>query len=324
MTAKNDTLDYILQRIASGPKPAILSHPSPDGDSVGSSVALWHLLNTAGIESFVAIPGPIPRRYEFLVQDINPVPVPLDLSGMVAIVLDCSDEHRLSRIGQSLNQAALVVNLDHHRGNTRFGHLNHVDPSASAVGELIYTMFCPGSIPQPAAQALFTAIYTDTGRFSFSNTSARALEIASRLVAQGAAPNEIYHQVYQNRSPGYYRFLAKALDRIELLFQGKVALVVLDRPLLDAYGIADWDLEGFEEYPRGLAGVEIAGVVREQPDGSVKLSLRSRGSRDVAAIARELGGGGHVNAAGAQMDLNPSQVVERLKHILAGEMDGND
>lgn len=315
----NSTLEHIRRRIFSAPKPVvILSHPSPDGDSIGSSVGLWYLLQD--IEAVVAIPQPIPQRYDFLLRDLPLKSPPLDLSGQTAVVLDCSDAQRLERIGQSLTKAALVINIDHHQGNTYFGHLNHVDPAASAVGELIYAMFSGSTITPPAAQALFTAIYTDTGRFSFSNTSANALQAAAGLVKRGAEPNRVYHQVYQNRSARYYRFLAKALERIELICRGRAALVILDRQLLAAYKIADWDLEGFDEYPRGLEAVEVAAVIRELPDNSVKLSLRSRGDHDMAAIARELGGGGHFNAAGAHLTGKTDNLVERLKTLLAREL----
>lgn len=319
---ENNSLEQIKQRIASGPEQAvILSHPAPDGDSIGSSVGMWHLLRKRA--TLVAIPQPIPRRYNFLLRDIPLHSVPLDLTGKTAIVLDCSDEQRLGRIGQSLAEAALVVNIDHHRGNTHFGHLNYVDPAASAVGELIYAMFSEQNIPPSAALALFTAIYTDTGRFSFSNTSANALQVAACLVALGAEPNLVYHQVYQNRSARYYRFLARALERIELICHGRAAVVILDRQLLAEYEINDWDLEGFDEYPRGLAEVEVTAVIKEQPDKTVKLSLRSRGGRDVAAIARELGGGGHLNAAGAQLDWETGKLVAHLKKRLAGEFGNN-
>ncbi len=324
MSKQNDSLDTIRQRIVNMGLPvAIFSHPAPDGDSIGSTVGLWHLLNTLGCSVEAVIPQPMPGRYQFMLKGVHCSPPPVDVKGKVAVVLDCSDEKRLAATGQDVSQASLVVNIDHHRGNTRFGELNHVDVSASAVGELILELYAGDPITPEAAQALFTAIFTDTGRFSFVNTTSRALTAAARLVEMGAKPNTSYAWIYQNKNINYYRFLAAALAKIEVLCQGKAAILVLERATLEKYGIPDWDLEGIEDYPRSLAGVEIAATVREQDDGTVKVSLRSRGKRDVAAIARSLGGGGHLNAAGTHVDWPTSQLLDKLTQAIDRELSCN-
>ncbi len=324
MKKENDSLNTIRQRIVSTGLPvAIFSHPAPDGDGIGSTVGLWYLLKALGCSVEAVIPRPLPDRYDFMLDGVDCFTPPVDVKGKIAVVLDSSDEQRLAAIGQDVCQASLVINIDHHRGNTRFGHLNHVDISASAVGELILELYGGDPVPPQAAQALFTAIFTDTGRFSFANTSARALTAAARLVDMGAMPSVSHANVYQNRDINYYRFLAVALGKLQVLYNGKAALLVLERSLLDKYGIPDWDLEGLTDYPRSLAGVEIAATVREQADGTVKVSLRSRGKRDVAAIARNLGGGGHLNASGVHVDWPTSQLLEKLTQAIDRELSRN-
>lgn len=320
MAAPNTDAALIRHRLLGARQPVcILSHPYPDGDSVGSAIGLWGILTAAGITAQTVFDS-VPRVYEFLTTRAEIYRPPLDLEGKIAVVLDCSTRARLQEVGLSLAGAALIVNIDHHRGNEYFGHLNYVDCQAAAVGEIIHRIFgvCPQYYSPEVAEALFTAIFTDTGRFSYGNTTADSLQTAATLVEYGASPQRIYNFLYQNRSPVYLAFLGQALTRIQLHFSGQLALLPLERDLLLAHGLEDWELEEINDYPRSLAGVKVSVVLREIGQGKVKASLRSKGL-DVAAIARGFGGGGHRNAAGVTLTLPLAEVMGQFLQYFEGE-----
>lgn len=300
---------------------AILSHPNPDGDSIGSTLGLWGILTAAGRAVEPVLP-PLPTIYTYLNRGIETYAPPVSLAGKIALVLDCSDIARLGQSGQSLEGAISVVNIDHHQHNDYFGDINYVDTAAAATGEIIHLLFKDDEhlITPEVAEALYLAIATDTGRFSYSNTRAETFESAASLVRLGADPARVYNRLYQNRSVGYLAFLAQALVGIELYCGGKVAILPLAKALFDQYSLAEWELEEISDYPRSLAGTQVAIVLRESEAGRVKISFRSKGV-DVANIARAFGGGGHHNAAGATLDSPLGEAKARLLHYIEGVSD---
>lgn len=307
----------IRTALLTAPAPVlILSHPFPDGDSIGSTVAVARLLAAAGIKTEPVL-APVAASYAFLTQGLEILSPPIDATNKVVLVLDCSDVARLHEAGHSLVGARQVINIDHHRGNEYFGDLNYVDSAAAAVGEIIHRLFRDYRQYYSAAvaEALFTALMTDTGRFSYANTSSPCLKAAAELVELGAEPQRVYNCLYQNRSRGYLALLAQALPLIELHFSGRVSLLPLSKELLASSGVDDSELEEINDYPRSLAGVEISVVLKESGPNQTKASLRSKAC-DVAAIARSLGGGGHLNAAGITFALSLTtarqQLLERL------------
>lgn len=322
MAKKNTELaqirDYLLAAEASV---FILSHPFPDGDSIGSSLGAHRILTAAGIKSQPVL-SDLPKVYEFLAADTQIIKPPANLQGQIALVLDCGDLARLRQAGHSLDGAAKVINIDHHLHNELFGDFNYVDSKAAAVGQIIHQMFCdfPQYYTPQAAEALYIALVTDTGRFSYSNTTAEALRAAANLVELGACPQQVYNQIYQNRSLDYIIFMSQALSRIELHFSGKVALLPLESQFLARHNLADWELDEINDYPRSLTGVQVSIVLRENPEGDVKASLRSKG-KNVAAIARAFGGGGHNNAAGATLRMPLAEARALLLQHLEQEND---
>ena len=302
MAKKNTELaqirDYLLAAEATV---FILSHPFPDGDSIGSSLGVHRILTAAGVKSQPVL-SELPKVYESIAADTQIIKPPANIHGQIALVLDCGDLVRLHQAGHSLEGAAKVINIDHHLHNEYFGDFNYVDSKAAAVGQIIHEMFrdFPQYYSPQAAEALYIALVTDTGRFSYSNASADALRAAANLVDLGACPHLVYNRIYQSRSLDYISFISQALSRIELHCAGRVALLPLERQFITRHNLEDWELEEINDYPRSLTGVEVSVVLRETQDGDIKASFRSKG-KNVAAIARAFGGGGHNNAAGATL-----------------------
>lgn len=290
----------------------IFSHPRPDGDSVGSTIGLYYLLREAGVQAVPVLPTPVPQMFEFLYRDIEFLSPPVDIKGKTAVVLDCSDLKRLGQTGQNLSQAAQIINIDHHLNNEMFGNYNYVDPQAAAVGQIIYSMFSDGSYPREAAQALYTALYTDTGRFSYSNTTATTLAVAAALVEWGASPQVVYNEIHQRKTREYYHLLAEVLGSMNLSCQGKVASITLRRDLLSRFAVEDWELDDLNDYPRSLNGVVVSIIFKEVEENSVRVSLRSKGLVNVATVAGDLGGGGHHNAAGINFDMPLALAQEKV------------
>ena len=320
METKSSNLISVRDSILALTEPVyIFSHPHPDGDSIGSTIGLYYLLESRGIKAHPVFPGPIPTTLSSLAADVELLQPPIDVRGKNIVVLDCSDLKRLHQTGQRLEDAKLVINIDHHLNNDLFGDVNYVDPSAAAVGQILHNMFYGnGPYPIQAAQALFTALFTDTGRFSYGNTDSLALTAGAELVNLGAEPQVVFNSVFQSRSINYYQFLVQALDKISLSFDNRVALMVLEDKLLKQYSLEDWELDDLNDYPRSLRGVLVSGILKETAEG-IRVSLRSKGNLDVAAVARYFGGGGHKNAAGVTMEMSLTEAIEAVKKRLEQE-----
>lgn len=314
MSRNNTDLAIIRHTLESCHEPILIfSHPSPDGDSVGSTIGLSLILKALGKRVFPVVAGQVPATYRFLVNNLDVLRPPVDVQGKMAVVLDCSDLKRLEQTGQTLAAASKVINLDHHLNNEYFGAMNYVDPSAAAVGLIIYEMFSGcAACSKEAALALFTALYTDTGRFSYSNTDARCLKAAAELVRIGADPQTVFNEVYQNKTLSYYKLLAQALGSIEMYYDNQAAILQLTNEDMTGNALDDWETEDLNDYPRSLGGVLLSAILKETEEQTVKISLRSKGKLNVAAIAKEWGGGGHQNAAGATLAMSLSEAKKQL------------
>lgn len=291
----------------------LLAHLHPDGDVLGSQLGLGLALREAGRVITLACAHPVPGEYDFLpgaalVQQWKEGRGGFD----VVVVLDCPDPARLGGLLEGCRgPGTVVVNLDHHPDNSRYGDVNWIEPSASATGELVYELLLAGSLPltREVAVNLFTAVTTDTGSFRYSNATPKAFRMAAHLVELGADPAAVALALYESRDLAGLRLLGRLLERIEVNPAGTVAWLVLDRKAL-----ADPDLpeaEDFVTYPRSLHGVKVALLFREL-DGEVKVSLRAKGEVNVARIAAAFGGGGHPNAAGCVVRGELAEVKVRL------------
>ena len=279
------------------------SHAHPDGDAIGSEVALARILRSTGRSATIWNLDPAPATYAGVIADtsihVGRTPPPGFPDGFdFALPLECP---QLDRTG--LEQALCrikLLNMDHHLGNRLYGVANWVDTEAPAVAEMVLHLAHALDAPIDAAtaNALYLGLSTDTGSFRFSNATPRAFDAAAELVRCGARPEHIAGWLYESQPPGAVRLLGEVLGTLQLHCDKRIASVRLELEMFERAGAAPTDSEGLIDYPRSIRGVEAVALFRERPEGDIKVSLRSRGKVDVGSIASRRGGGGHRNAAG--------------------------
>ncbi len=290
----------------------ITSHSRPDGDSIGSQLGLALALESIGKSALIVNADPLPQVYSFL-----PGSEKIRFSDRIegrydgVFVLECND---LDRPKLKKLEGYYIVNIDHHPKTKPFGHLNWVDHSAAAVGEMIYELIksLHISLTVGIATALYVAILTDTGSFQFSNTRAQSFTIASDLVALGADPSQIAQVVYMTQSVPRLRLLSQVLDTLELHHSGKIAWIRLTQQALKQAGASFTDTEGIVNHPLSLAGVSIVAFFREEAIRLYRISLRSKDHYNVGTVAEHFGGGGHEKAAGLCVQGDFPDVRERV------------
>lgn len=318
---KIEDLDVAVRIIRESGTVGLASHVNPDGDGVGSLLAMTAVLLRLGKEVHASLPEPsqYPPQYLFLpggdlLSRPDDMPGGMDLF----VALDCSNLERLGRLRSRAEEARLVINLDHHEDNQFFAHLNLVDPEASSTSELVYRLMrrAGWEITPDVATCLYTGLVTDTGRFQHRNTGPRALAVASDLAAAGADLPLISREVYENQSLAYTRLLGRALQRAEVLEDlGLVYSYITQKDLLDT-GASLPETEDLIDHLRSVRGTRMAALFKELDDGRVRVSLRSRNGVEVGPIARSLGGGGHANAAGYTSETDIEGSLARLMEIL--------
>jgi phosphoesterase RecJ-like protein len=305
---------------------AVIGHARPDGDCIGSQVALARLLATQGIDAVCVNPDPVPRRLEFIVEgarflrtdDVLPL-----AAGMDAVFVDCADH---GRAGERLRAAfpSPVAAIDHHLSNAGFGSLNFLDTSASATCELLAGMMLDLGLPMdlPTARALYAGILTDTGQFRFNSTTRRTFSIASGLLEHGVVPAEVAYHIYEREPLGKIRLLQQFLSSLELCCGGRACIGVLRRGVFAETGTTAEDAEGLVDYARIIDGVDIGVLIEEKDDGSAKASLRSKEpAYRVDLIAAQFGGGGHACAAGLNLRQSDAGFRERLVAVIQRQLD---
>jgi phosphoesterase RecJ-like protein len=303
----------------------ITSHVDLDGDALGSELGLALVLKRMGKHVRIVNHDRPPLSYRFLpgVQLLE------NLSSEIgafdaALVVDCTCIERTGSVAASLSKMGVpVVNVDHHSSNVHFGNINFVRPDACAAALLILQIIdrLGQRVGPEVATCLYTAILAETGSFRFSNTSVEALSVSARLAGEGADPPAVAAQVYDRKSPGTLRLIGSALSSLEMALEGAVSIISLERCRLDESGIAAEELEGIVNFAMAVEGVKAAVSLRELPDEIVKVSLRSGGAVDVDFVARQFGGGGHANAAGAKVKGTLADVkeivLEKIAEVLA-------
>jgi bifunctional oligoribonuclease and PAP phosphatase NrnA len=297
----------------------VTTHENPDGDALGSLLAMHLVLRSLGKDSVMYLGGgaPLPAEYGFLDLDELARRPPDDHARRVLVAVDCAQETRITD-PTLRDRAPLTVNIDHHHDNTRFGDVNLVDAEASSTGELLADLFRELGAPlTPAlAEPLYTALVTDTGRFQYANTTPKALRLAADLVEAGADAHKVFQGVYESVQFAKLKLLARALERARVYEGGRVVISYLLRNDFPEVGAAEPYSEGIIDHLRAVEGAQLAALIREPPreDGPLrKVSLRSSVDEiDVSAIARKSGGGGHRQAAGFSTDASLEEIIRFL------------
>ena len=299
----------------------LTSHINPDGDGIGSELALYHALKRLGKEVVIANKDALPADYDFLpgAEQIK-TPQALEGSFEVLIVLDCGNLKRVGAFDPA--DFALTINIDHHYTNQSFGDLDWFLPEAACTGELVFELIgeLGVAVDERIATCLYTALLTDTGSFRYANTRAQSFRLAARLLDCGADPAAVSSAVYERMSLARMRLLGEALKTLELHEQGKIASMVVSRAMFARCQAQPADTEDFVNYPRAIEGVRIALFLRELETDFYKGSLRSKVKVDVARVAEKFNGGGHFHAAGfrvrGRLPEVKRQIISELKAAL--------
>jgi phosphoesterase RecJ-like protein len=303
----------LLQRLRAAARVLLVLHVRPDGDSIGSTLAMAAALRRLGKEAVVIAPDPIPPNLAFL-PGADGVLAPGATAGSfdVALFLDCAALDRIGAATADVARARTIVNVDHHPSNQRYGDLNYIEPNAAACGEVTYELIRDLGVALDAemAVALYTAVVTDTGSFRYEQVSPRTHEIAADLLRHGVKAAEVAREVWENRSLGSLRLEAAALATLQQ--EGELAWLSVTPEMIAASGAAAHDTEGLVNLARTLAGVELALMFVAEGPEEVRVSLRSNRRVDVSALAAGFGGGGHARAAGCTLRAPLAAAQERV------------
>ena len=297
MTRPHDDLPRILNTLLNGHSFLVTSHARPDGDSLGSQLALAGTLRQLGKQVRIINSDPAPALYGFL-PDLSTIEIAASVEDPfdAVVVLECST---LSRSGVAGLEGRLVINIDHHAGNANYGAINWLDESACACAEMVVELIeALGARLTPAlATHAYVAILTDTGSFRHANITARTFEICRRIAETGIDPAGVAAQVFSNGSLGRLRLTGMLLDRMQLEHDDRIAVLTMNDTMLAEAGCDPDDLEGVVNLP--LAARDVRAVIfLKETEAGLRVSLRSKDAVDVRQVAVSFGGGGHRNASG--------------------------
>lgn len=311
--------EEVLAGLRDGDRFLLTTHEGPDGDALGSLLALHEVLTQLGKDSVMFLSAkefPLPVEYRFLaLQEVFHEP-PADLSDRTIVFLDCGNIDRMPV--DWLRDGQRILNIDHHHDNTRFGEVNLVDVAASCTAEIVFELSrrLGAETTKSIAQALYVGLITDTGMFMYENTDARTHRVAAELIDAGVDVNEIFRRLYERVPEEKLRLIARALGKIDRRLEGSLSTTYLSAEDYAVTGADETMTEGIIDFVRAIEGTAVAAVVRDKPDSqreARKVSLRSTdGSVDVSRIARKMGGGGHQRAAGFSTDRSYDELVEFL------------
>ena len=311
MITAEASIEALLEEFRSTPRFLITSHAQPDGDAIGSAIAMAELLEQLGVTAAIVLSGPIPVNYHNLpgIERIR-VAASAGNSDTAAILLECDG---ISRTGLAGLEGRRLINIDHHASGKDFASINWIDEHACAVAAMVYRIAkaAEAVITPSMATCLYAAILSDTGSFSYSSTTAATFDMARDLVECGANPGQVARELYSSNPVSKVRLLGAALSNMQC--DGQVAWSWVTHSDMHRTGAGPEDCEGVVNYLIGIAGVESAVFLRELPEASqFRLSIRSKGNVDVARIAESFGGGGHRSASGCTLEGPLETVVDRI------------
>jgi phosphoesterase RecJ-like protein len=320
-----DARGAVLERIRADERFVVATHENPDGDALGSLIAMHHILRELGkdVVTFMSDHDfPLPPEYRSLrIDDLVHQP-PADIARRTAIALDCGNIDRTP--DGVLDRAAQLLNIDHHHDNTRFGSVNLISPKASCTAEIVFELMGElGVRPQgEIAQALYIALVTDTGRFMYESTGPGAHRMAAALIEAGVDVQAIYRRLFEDVPEAKLMLLGRALQSMARYDGGILTVATLSASDFTELGAEQSFSEGVVDHLRAVRGTRVAALMRGLSEGGYKISLRATDdSVDVSVIARAQGGGGHRRAAGFQSDLSDGELITFLRAQIAAQLD---
>lgn len=317
---KRSTIEQLANWIAGRQEIALVCHVSPDGDTLGSALALWRALLSLGKKAQVFCASSIPEMYSFL-PGIEQVSNADEVKLRSVLCVDVASRDRMGKYEAILDECESAC-IDHHGTNEGYCDVNVVEGEASATGVVVIKLLdaLGVSMDREMATCLYAAISSDTGRFMYSLTNAEALRAGARCLEQPIDVDEIGFWLFRRRTLARNKLLAYALNHMFLTDSGRIAVIELPQSAYEESGAASGDAEGIVSYGIETSGVEVAIQAKEQNEKQTKFSLRSRGALDVSKVAARLGGGGHANAAGVTIDLPMDQAVAQMLEEIRAQM----
>lgn len=324
----NESYDAVVEQLRSHERFLLTTHESPDGDALGSLLGMHKILVGMGKDSVMFLTAkefPLPVEYRFLpLEEVFHEP-PADVVDRTIVFLDCGNVDRMP-VDFLKRDGATVLNIDHHHDNTRFGTVNLVDVEASCTAEIVHELAkrLDVKLTPQIAEALYVGLITDTGRFMYQNTDARAHQVAAELIEAGVDVHGTYRRLYERVPVEKLTLLSRALANLQVVDGGALAVTYLTAEDYQAADAGEELSEGVIDHIRSIEGVSVAALVRDLipvERAARKVSLRSTNGRvDVSRIARAQGGGGHRQAAGFSTDLRYPDLVEFLSSEVAAQL----
>jgi phosphoesterase RecJ-like protein len=318
--SESQTINDVADAIRSNDRFLVATHENPDGDALGSMLGLTLALRSLGkdVSMYLSGSAPTPAEYRFLELDGLVRELPADVGERVLVAVDCANERRIGPEPELVGRAKLVLDLDHHHDNSRFGTINLIVDDASSTAEIVRDLLDALDVPltAPIAEALYVGLVTDTGRFQYTNTTPKALRLAAELVEAGADVHGVFRHVYETVQFAKLKLLARALERAQLFEGGRLVVSYLLKDDFPEVGAEEPYSEGIIDSLRAVEHSEMVALIREPPrnEGPARrVSLRSSHDEvDVSAIAGKAGGGGHRQAAGFSSELTIAEIVDFL------------
>jgi len=315
------SVQSLLALLAGKERVVVASHIHPDGDAIGSTLAMMHILDRLGKRVVAYNRHPVPYNFQFLPgSDRVTDTIPEDFDPEVTILLDCAEASRIGEDFPEHGWGADVAVVDHHKTwDPDFATVYVRDVGAAATGEVLYRILLAANIglDLDIARPLYCCLMTDTGSFRYSSTSRTTFQIAGELLDAGVDAWDMTSNIYESQPLERVKLLGEVLSTLEISGCGRLAFIRLEREMFDRLGASIELADGFINFGRSIRGVEVATQMTEIEDSAWKISFRSRGNVDVSLLAERFGGGGHRNAAGCMIHGSPEQVIEQLSEALS-------
>jgi len=313
----NENMDRVIKVLKEKKRFLLTAHVDPEGDSMGSQLALFYILKEMGKEAVLVDQDKVPCNIKFLPgADMVSNEIPDNFFPEVVVVLDCPVLERIGNVREYLKEGQLIVNVDHHISNEYYGDINWVESGVSSVGEMLFLLAekMGVRINEEMAKAMYTAIVTDTGMFKYTNTSKQTHRVAGELVATGINPKNMFSEIFEKKSIHSLKLLGKVLNTLQVENEGTIAHISVTKQMYKDVGGDSVSTEEFIGFPRSIKGVEVALFFKESTEipGRINVSFRSSGKVDVNAIAGCFGGGGHAEASGCIFNCSIEEAREQV------------